>query len=106
MCEIVNFSSIKLTKKKKILEKKKKKYHNIFTRFLFFVVVDSSIIFYYFILTYKELILQKLRKYCDNLLYQYFIILKLKKNTVVAQIYIYKIKNKVKVSNQTGHLKR
>ena len=44
-------------------------------------------IFYYFILKYKELTLQKLRKYYDNLLGQYFIILKIKRNSMPAHIY-------------------
>ena len=78
-------------------------------------------IFLYFILTYKELTPQKFRKYCNNLLCQYFTILKLKKYRaahiyiyiyvcvcvcVCVYVYIYKIKVKVKVSNPTGHLRR
>ena len=50
-----------------------------------------------------------MRKYCDNLLCQYFIILKFKRNIMPAHIYIYIYKclwSKVKVSNQTGRLKK
>ena len=72
-------------------------------------------IFLFFILTYKELTPQKFRKYCNNLLCQYFTILKLKKYRaahiyiyiyICVYVYIYKIKGKVKVSNPTGHLRR
>ena len=45
LCEIVNFNSLKLTKKILEIYQKKKKYHNIFTKPLFFAVVDFSMIF-------------------------------------------------------------